>query len=143
MGIFSNKIIGCALMAWFVAQALKVVIDLLLKRKLNIGRMIGSGGMPSSHSAMVTALAVAVGRTEGAASVLFAICAVLAAIVMYDAAGVRRETGEQAKIINQMVENWIDDDTDFGRELKELVGHTPLEVFAGAALGIAIGFIMF
>ncbi|MBR2846952.1 MAG: divergent PAP2 family protein [Clostridia bacterium] len=143
MGIFSNKIIGCALMAWFVAQALKVLIDLLLKRKLNIGRMIGSGGMPSSHSAMVTALAVAVGRTEGAASVLFAICAVLAAIVMYDAAGVRRETGEQAKIINQMVENWIDDDTDFGRELKELVGHTPLEVFAGAALGIAIGFIMF
>lgn len=143
MGIFSNKIIGCALMAWFVAQALKVVIDLLLKRKLNIGRMIGSGGMPSSHSAMVTALAVAVGRTEGAASVLFAICAVLAAIVMYDAAGVRREAGEQAKIINQMVENWIDDDTDFGRELKELVGHTPLEVFAGAALGIAIGFIMF
>ncbi|MBR2879029.1 MAG: divergent PAP2 family protein [Clostridia bacterium] len=143
MGIFSNKIIGCALMAWFAAQALKVLIDLLLKRKLNIGRMIGSGGMPSSHSAMVTALAVAVGRTEGAASVLFAICAVLAAIVMYDAAGVRRETGEQAKIINQMVENWIDDDTDFGRELKELVGHTPLEVFAGAALGIAIGFIMF
>ena len=143
MGIFSNKIIGCALMAWFVAQALKVLIDLLLKRKLNIGRMIGSGGMPSSHSAMVTALAVAVGRTEGAASVLFAICVVLATIVMYDAAGVRRETGEQAKIINQMVENWIDDDTDFGRELKELVGHTPLEVFAGAALGIAIGFIMF
>ena len=143
MGIFSNKIIGCALMAWFAAQALKVLIDLLLKRKLNIGRMIGSGGMPSSHSAMVTALVVAVGRTEGAASVLFAICAVLAAIVMYDAAGVRRETGEQAKIINQMVENWIDDDTDFGRELKELVGHTPLEVFAGAALGIAIGFIMF
>ena len=143
MGIFSNKIIGCALMAWFAAQALKVLIDLLLKRKLNIGRMIGSGGMPSSHSAMVTALAVAVGRTEGAASVLFAICAVLAAIVMYDAAGVRRETGEQAKIIDQMVENWIDDDTDFGRELKELVGHTPLEVFAGAALGIAIGFIMF
>jgi len=143
MGIFSNKIIGCALMAWFVAQLLKVAIDLLLKRKLNISRMIGSGGMPSSHSAMVTALAVAVGRTEGAASVLFAMCAVLAAIVMYDAAGVRRETGQQAKIINQMVENWIDDDTDFGRELKELVGHTPLEVFAGAALGLAIGFIMF
>ena len=143
MGIFSNKILGCALLAWFVAQLLKVVIDLLLKRKLNIGRMVGSGGMPSSHSAMVTALAVAVGRTEGAASVLFAMCFVLAAIVMYDAAGVRRETGEQAKIINQMVENWIDDGTDFGRELKELVGHTPLEVFAGAALGIAIGFIMF
>ncbi len=143
MGIFSNKVLGCALAAWFVAQLLKVVIDLLLKQKLNIKRMIGAGGMPSSHSAMVTALAVAVGRTEGAASVLFAMCAVLASIVMYDAAGVRRETGEQAKIINQMVENWIDDDTDFGRELKELVGHTPLEVFAGAALGIAIGFIVF
>ncbi|MBQ9097467.1 MAG: divergent PAP2 family protein [Clostridia bacterium] len=143
MGIFSNKILGCALLAWFVAQLLKVAIDLLLKRKLNISRMIGAGGMPSSHSAMVTALAVAVGRTEGAASVLFAMCFVLAAIVMYDAAGVRRETGEQAKIINQMVENWIDDGTDFGRELKELVGHTPLEVFAGAALGLAIGFIMF
>lgn len=143
MGIFNNKILGCALLAWFVAQLLKVMIDLLLKRKLNIGRMIGSGGMPSSHSAMVTALAVAVGRTAGASSVLFAMCFVLAAIVMYDAAGVRRETGEQAKILNQMIENWIDDDTDFGRELKELVGHTPLEVFAGAALGIAIGFIMF
>ncbi len=143
MGIFENKILWTAVMAWFVAQVLKVAIDLLLKRKLNIGRMIGAGGMPSSHSAMVVALAVGVGRTEGVASVLFAICAVLASIVMYDAAGVRRETGEQAKIINQMVENWIDDDTDFGRELKELVGHTPLEVFAGAALGLAIGFLMF
>ena len=143
MGIFDNKILWTAVLAWFVAQALKVIIDLLLKQKLNIRRMIGSGGMPSSHSAMVTALTVAVGRTEGASSVLFAICAVVASIVMYDAAGVRRETGQQAKVINQMVENWIDDDTDFGRELKELVGHTPLEVLAGAALGIAIGFIMF
>lgn len=143
MGIFDNRVLWTAVTGWFVAQALKVIVDLLLKRKLNIRRMIGSGGMPSSHSSMVTALAVAVGRTEGVASVLFAICAVVASIVMYDAAGVRRETGEQAKIINQMVENWIDDDTDFGRELKELVGHTPLEVFAGAALGIAIGFIMF
>ncbi len=143
MGIFSNKILWTAILAWFVAQALKVIIDLLLKRKLNLGRMIGSGGMPSSHSAMVTALTVGVGMTEGVSSVLFAMCAVLASIVMYDAAGVRRETGEQAKILNQMIENWIDDGTDFGRELKELVGHTPLEVFAGAALGIAIGFIMF
>ena len=143
MGIFPNKILWTAILAWFVAQALKVIVDLLLKQKFNIKRMIGSGGMPSSHSAMVTALAVAVGRTQGANSVLFAICAVLASIVMYDAAGVRRETGQQAKVINQMVENWIDDDTDFGRELKELVGHTPLEVFAGAALGLAIGFIMF
>lgn len=142
MGIIYNKVLWTAMLAWFIAQMIKILLDVIFKRGFKAGRIVGSGGMPSSHSAMVTALTVAVGRTEGAASVLFAMCFVLSAIVMYDAAGVRRETGQQAKIINQMVENWIDDDTDFGRELKELVGHTPLEVFAGAALGIAVGFIM-
>ncbi len=143
MGIFDNKILWTAILAWFVAQAMKVLIDLILKRKLNFKRMIGAGGMPSSHSAMVTALTTAVGITQGVSSVLFAMCAVFAVVVMYDAAGVRRETGMQSKVINQIVENWADDDLEFEKKLKELVGHTPTEVFAGAALGIAIGFMMF
>ena len=108
--------------------------------------MWGAGGMPSSHSATVCAMVVATGRYCGVNSPLFAIAAVLSIIVMYDAMGVRYETGEQAKVLNKMLEQWIEvteKNNPFlqNMHLKEMVGHTPLQVMAGFALGILVGFL--
>ncbi|MDD3409712.1 MAG: divergent PAP2 family protein [Eubacteriales bacterium] len=139
VGIFSNHAVFCALIAWFAAQALKIPLYYLVEKKWDFKRFVGSGGMPSSHSAMVVSLAIMVGAIEGFGSTQFAICGVLASIVMYDAAGVRRETGTQATVINQILRDvlingkQISDD-----ELKELVGHTPLEVLCGAILGVLV-----
>ena len=126
-----------------IAQIFKVILSLIVERKLDFSRFTGAGGMPSSHSALVMALAVAVGRSMGFGSVQFAIAFVFAGVVMYDASGVRRAVGQQAKILNMMVEHWQDDDIEFmNKKLKELLGHTPVEVFAGAILGIMIAVIM-
>lgn len=136
-GLFENHILLCSLCGWFIAQALKVPIYLLVEHKLDFHRFFGSGGMPSSHSALVISLMVMVGYAHGLNTVEFAITVVLAMIVMYDAAGVRRETGVQATVINQILRDvlingkQISDD-----ELKELVGHTPLEVLGGAIIGL-------
>lgn len=135
-----NKIFISAAMAWFVAQVLKTIINFIFTKEWNIERMVGSGGMPSSHSATVCALAVSVALVEGIASTYFAIAAILAIIVMYDARGVRRETGEQAKLLNMIIENLNRHDGSVFSEkrLKEYIGHTPLQVFMGAILGILI-----
>lgn len=141
--LLENKIIWTALLAWLVAQVLKVITDLIKGKHLNVRRFVGAGGMPSSHSSMVTALCTAVALNEGLGSTMFALSAVLAMIVMYDAAGVRRETGIQAKMLNWMAENWHEGDAiRYEKKLKEFVGHTPLEVLAGAILGVLIGFIV-
>lgn len=136
-----NHILNCAFVAWFTAQFLKVVIVYIKKHKLDVTRFVGSGGMPSSHSACVTAMTIAVGKVCGIYTAEFAIALTVACIVMYDATGVRRAAGEQAKIINYMMEHWNDGPESFQKQLKELVGHTPVEVFAGAVLGLIIGFI--
>ena len=109
--------------------------------------MWGAGGMPSSHSATVCAMVVATGRYCGVSSPTFAIAAVLSIIVMYDAMGVRYETGEQAKLLNRMFNEWVDQgfgqfQLPHGKKLKEMVGHTPIEVLTGAALGTLLGFVM-
>ena len=109
--------------------------------------MWGAGGMPSSHSATVCAMVVATGRFCGMSSPQFAIAAVLSIIVMYDAMGVRYETGEQAKMLNRLFNEWVDQVTSSfpflgGKKLKEMVGHTPIEVVTGAILGIVLGFAM-
>jgi hypothetical protein len=138
-----NMIINAALIAFLAAQALKVVIVLIVYKKLDFRRLIGSGGMPSSHSATVCAMASSVGKLYGMDSALFAIAGVTATVVMFDASNVRRAAGEQAKIINYMLENWGHQKPEFFvKELKELLGHTPVEVIVGAALGIAIGLIL-
>lgn len=137
-----NVIVTCVL-SWFVAQALKVVITLVKDKKLDFRRLVGAGGFPSSHAALVTSLATAVGIISGLESADFAICVVVALVVMYDASGVRRAAGQQARILNKIVEEW--DKSDIAtkdKRLKELLGHTPKEVFAGAILGIIIGLIM-
>ncbi len=140
----ANRVLWTALLGWFGAQFLKVIIVLIKEKRFDIGRMMGSGGMPSSHSSFVMALTTAVAFTCGLSSAEFAICAVLSFVVMYDASGVRRETGRQAEIINDMMESFGKADPQiFGKQLKELIGHEPIEVFAGAVLGVLIGVLMF
>lgn len=134
--------LATAIISWFAAQLVKVVLVLISSKKLDFGRFVGSGGMPSSHSALVCSLTTAIGCTEGISSGLFAVCAVFSLVVMYDAAGVRRAAGQQAKILNRLVETWGKVEySETEKKLKELLGHTPKEVFAGAILGIGIGLI--
>ena len=133
--LFSNKILISAMISWFVAQSLKVVFYYIKHHKFDISKFFSSGSMPSSHSAFVTALVVAVGMVEGVGSTFFAISVVLATVVMYDASGVRRAAGRQARIINQIVLDFYKEKQVKTEKLKELLGHTPLEVFVGAILG--------
>ena len=136
-----NVIVTC-LLGWFIAQFLKVIFTLIKDKKIDFRRFVGSGGFPSSHASFVTSLATAVGLTSGFDGSEFAISVVLALVVMYDAAGVRRAAGQQARILNKIVEEWDNKNlakTD--KRLKELLGHTPKEVFAGAVLGIVIALI--
>ena len=138
--LLGNQVLISAVLGWTVAQFLKTVIDMVLNRSFNPERIFGSGGMPSSHSATVCALTTASGMKYGVGSFEFAVSFVLAMIVMYDAMGVRRETGKQAKLLNSVFfENILNLDGVFLQEkLKEYVGHTPLQVVAGAILGILI-----
>lgn len=139
-----NEIMWTAVLSWFVAQLLKVVFVFAEDRKLNFKRLVGSGGMPSSHSAFTVSLAMSVGFCEGFSSAAFAICFCMALVVMYDAAGVRRSAGQQAKILNRIVDEWGKGDfSDTEKKLKELLGHTPIEVVAGAVLGTIIAIIRF
>ena len=135
-----NRALNIALLGWLSAQIFKLIVTLALKRKLDFGRLLGGGGMPSSHSALVCALAANLGKTSGTHSPAFAVAVILAFIVMYDAANVRRAAGDQAKILNFILKNWTETTPEmFGRELKELLGHTPLQVVCGAALGVTLG----
>ncbi len=142
-----NFVLATALCASLLAQLIKVILNLITFHRFIAERVWGAGGMPSSHSATVCAMVVATGRLCGVGSTEFAIAAVLSIIVMYDAMGVRYETGEQAKLLNRMFSEWIDQGAvslPFLRDkkLKEMVGHTPIEVLTGAALGIVLGFAM-
>ncbi len=143
-----NYVLVTAISASLTAQLIKVLLNLFIFHRFIAERMWGAGGMPSSHSATVCAMVVATGRYCGVNSAVFAVAAVLSIIVMYDAMGVRYETGEQAKLLNRMFTEWMDQESDAlpflknGKKLKEMVGHTPIEVLTGAVLGILIGFAM-
>ena len=138
--LLHNYVLICAGLAWFLAQVLKTLLYFILNGKMRWERMVGSGGMPSAHTACVSALTIATCRYAGFSSVEFAISFILAIIVIYDALNVRRQAGEHAKAINIMVDrldNESDDEDDLGiKELKESLGHKPMEVLAGALLGI-------
>ncbi len=157
--ITSNYIINVAFVSWFLAQAIKTLLDFIKSKKFQPERMVGAGGMPSSHSALVCSLALAVGKVEGYSSTMFAIAICFAGVVMYDAMGVRRAAGEHAKVINKIVLSFKDivhffdetkaktaqtetetEEPEQHKELKEFLGHTPLEVCAGALLGLAVAF---
>ncbi len=129
-------------MGWFVAQLIKTILDIWLTKSFHPERLTGSGGMPSSHSATVCALATSVFLINGVGSFEFAMAVFFAIVVMHDASGVRMETGKQAAILNEMMETFskMYENAKFEQSLKELVGHTPVQVFVGAILGIAIGF---
>lgn len=136
-----NIILMSALTAWFLAQILKTITSFWKSKEFNAERLVGAGGMPSSHTSLVVALASAVAFHDGFDSPLFAVASVLAAIVMYDAAGVRRAAGKQAKVINKLVREMKVEHTVKDTRLKELLGHTPLEVLAGALLGVTIAYL--
>ena len=134
--ILLNHVVISTLIAWFVAQALKIPLYYRVEHVWDWRRFIGSGGMPSSHTSMVIALCITVGALEGFDTSVFGVCFVLATIVMYDATGVRRETGTQATVINQILKDvLINGKRISDEELKELVGHTPFEVLGGALVG--------
>jgi len=137
-----NLILILSAIAWALAQILKVVVQLVSQRRLDWRRIWGSGGMPSSHSAFVCACAAATGNLYGFSSALFAIAVVMAIVVMYDAANVRKAAGEQAKILNYMMDHWSEMKPDmFSNKLKEFIGHSPFQVIMGALLGIAVGLV--
>lgn len=131
-----NRVIQAIFVPWFIAQIVKPIIEYIRKRKVNLRLLVSAGGMPSSHSASVCALATAVAIQEGVRSTLFAISFILAIIVMYDAAGVRRAASIQARILNQIIDELFQGHPISETRLRELLGHTPVEVFAGAILGI-------
>lgn len=138
--ITGNHVLDVSLLCWLVAQSLKVIFVLIQQKKLDLRRMVGSGGMPSSHTAFVTGLTTAVAYEAGYQSPLFAACVVLSLVVMYDATNVRKAAGDQATILNYMMEHWNDQTPElFQRNLKELLGHTPFQVVVGAVIGIGLG----
>ncbi len=165
----SNSILNIAVVAWGSAQVLKTIFTLIVTGRLNLERLVGTGGMPSSHSAMTCSLAIAIARKLGYAAPEFALAVCFAAIVMYDAMGVRRAAGEQAKVLNKMIFEFpffhlkpqagntatsqeagnnamsADDDNSLpliAKELKEFLGHTPMEVLGGCLLGILVAMLM-
>ncbi len=145
LGIFDNRVLWCAVAAWFVAQAMKIPTYWLVEKKLDFARFFGSGGMPSSHTAFVVSLAIMVGATMGFDTAGFAIAVVLASVVMYDASGVRHETGVQGQVLNEILQKvFVDGEPITDVELKELVGHTKVEVAGGFIVGVltALGFIL-
>jgi hypothetical protein len=139
--IFRNEVLRTSILAWFVAQLSKMILVLIQSKRMDFSRLIGSGGMPSSHSAFVMAMCVGVGEQMGYDSAFFGACLVIGLIVMYDAAGVRRAAGKQAAVLNKIIEEIEHDELHFEERLKELLGHTPIEVLVGAILGIVIALI--
>ncbi len=139
----SIKILYVTTLAWFVAQGLKVLIYWIRNHKINFRLFVGTGGMPSSHSAFVCSLATAIGLETGWDSPVFLLSVGMALIIMSDAAGVRRAAGQQAKILNEIVDDLYSSRPVPEKKLKELLGHTPVQVFAGAILGIVVVLVMY
>ena len=141
--LWSNDPLKCAVLSWTVAQTLKVLISLGLEKHLDWKRLWGMGGMPSSHTAFVFSLALMIALRDGVASSQFALAFALAAVVIYDAMGVRAETGRQSEVINKIVQEVLVEGKPITeKQLKELVGHTPLEVAAGVLVGVVVTLIL-
>ena len=136
--IVSNKVLIISASAWAIAQILKVLVVLVQEKRVAWNYFVTSGGMPSSHTAIVCALATSIAMIFGVNSVAFSIAVVLAVIVMYDAAGVRQSVGQQSAIINRLVKGAK---LDIEKELREFIGHTPFQVFMGAVVGVLVAVI--
>lgn len=142
MNITDFKYLYIPFAMWFGIQLFKVIYDLVTTKKFNFKRILGAGGMPSSHSAVVTSLATLIGKYEGITTPIFAMSVIFAFVVMYDAAGVRRAAGKQAKLLNKLVETPGLSTMQVGEKLVEVLGHTPKQVFVGAVIGIVAGLIL-
>jgi uncharacterized protein len=136
------KFLLAPLVAWAIAQAAKVILTSMRQRRLNLRVLAETGGMPSSHAAIVMGMTTAVGKYAGVSSAAFAIALIFSFVVMYDAAGLRRAAGRQAAILNRLVEDLVHMRGMQEQRLRELLGHTPVEVLVGAVLGIAVGLIL-
>ena len=136
-----NKCIYVPLLLWLCIQTFKVICDLIKTKQFNFKRIMGAGGMPSSHSAVVTSLATLIGRSCGFNSEMFALATIFAVVVMYDAAGVRRAAGKQARLLNKIVNTPGLTNVQVKEKLTEVLGHSPKEVFVGAVIGIIAGLI--
>ena len=142
LDIVTNKFIYIPFGLWFFIQLFKVFYDLIVEKKFNFKRIMGAGGMPSSHAAVTSSLAVLTGKELGFDSPMFAIALILAFVVMYDAAGVRRAAGKQAKLLNKLVETPGLKTEEVQERLVEVLGHTPIQVIVGALIGIIAGIIL-
>ena len=140
-GLIQNKYIVVPLLLWFFIQLYKVIYDLITTKKFNFKRILGAGGMPSSHSAVVVSLATLIGKYDGVNSSIFAVALILACVVMYDAAGIRRAAGKQAKLLNKLIETPGLTGVEVSERLVEVLGHTPVQVFVGALIGLVAGLI--
>ena len=141
LGFIQNKYIYIPFFLWFAIQTFKVIYDLVTTKKFNFKRIMGAGGMPSSHSAIVTGLATLIGKYEGVDTPIFALALIVAFVVMYDACGVRRAAGKQAALLNKIIETPGLTGFQVSERLVEVLGHTPIQVFVGALLGVIVGII--
>ena len=139
---FTFQYILVPILLWFGIQLFKLVYDLFTTKKFNFKRILGAGGMPSSHSAVVTSLATLIGKNEGVSSPIFALSLIFAFVVMYDACGVRRAAGKQAKLLNEIVNTPGLTNVQVQEKLQEALGHTPTQVFVGALIGLIAGLIL-
>ena len=137
--IIHNKCIYIPFLLWLAVQMFKVVTELVKNKRLNVKRIVGAGGMPSSHSAIVCSIATLIGKDYGFDSGIFALAVIFAFVVMYDATGVRRAAGKQARILNKILETPGLTTGEVQGKLIEALGHTPIQVFVGAILGIIVG----
>ena len=137
--VVTNKFLYVPLIVWFCIQVYKVIYDLITTKKFNFKRIMGAGGMPSSHSAVVTTLAAMIGKSQGFDTPIFAMSVIFAMVVMYDAAGVRRAAGKQATLLNKIVQTPGLSGVQVQEKLVEVLGHTPLQVIVGATIGIVVG----
>ena len=136
--LLTNRTVTVPVLAWFIAQTIKVMISVIVYKKYDVTRWFGAGGMPSSHTSYVISLTAVLGKTQGLASTSFGIAVAFSFIVMHDALGVRRAAGKQAQLLNSLMTTHFAGD-EFYEKLKELLGHQPLEVFVGGLLGLLIG----
>ena len=141
-GFIQNKYIYIPFFLWIGIQLFKVIYDLITTKKFNFKRIMGAGGMPSSHSGVVISLTTMIGKNVGINSPLFAVALIFSFIVMYDAAGVRRAAGKQAKLLNKIVETPGLTSLQVSERLVEVLGHTPVQVIVGAAIGVIVGLLV-
>lgn len=141
--VFQNKALWVTLLAWFIAQGAKVILGTIRERRFNFYWLLGTGGMPSSHSAAVVALMFCIGYEAGFSSPFFAFATIFALITMFDAQTWRRSIGFQARVLNRMLDDLHKHKRIQEKQLRELVGHTPIEVFVGAVIGVVVTVIFY